>query len=91
MDSAIIAALISAPVAVVAAAAAYAAGRAQARGAHRGPVDAVRRQHQRDVYAAALAAAHTYLEVLTKALDVSVGDEAGGEAEEGFVDVVTSF
>ncbi|GGP57396.1 hypothetical protein GCM10010265_39130 [Streptomyces griseoincarnatus] len=25
------------------------------------------------------------LEVLTKALDVSVGDEAGGEAEEGFV------
>ncbi len=31
------------------------------------------------------------LEVLTKALDVSVGDEAGGEAEEGFVDVVASF
>ncbi|GAA4119845.1 hypothetical protein GCM10022284_75820 [Streptomyces hundungensis] len=31
------------------------------------------------------------LEVLTKALDVSVGDEAGGEAEEGFVDVVASL
>lgn len=31
------------------------------------------------------------LEVLTKPLDVSVGDEAGGEAEEGLVDVVTSF
>ncbi|MFF4259774.1 hypothetical protein ACFY1L_52370, partial [Streptomyces sp. NPDC001663] len=31
------------------------------------------------------------LEVLTKASDVSVGDEAGGEAEEGFVDVVPSF
>lgn len=29
------------------------------------------------------------LEVLTKALDVSVGDEAGGKAEEGFVDVPT--
>lgn len=28
------------------------------------------------------------LEVLTKALDVSVGDEAGSEADEGFVDVV---
>ncbi|WP_405785935.1 NACHT domain-containing protein [Streptomyces sp. NBC_01367] len=31
------------------------------------------------------------LEVLTKALDVAVGDEAGGEAEEGLVDVVASF
>ncbi|MFH8642540.1 hypothetical protein, partial [Streptomyces goshikiensis] len=31
------------------------------------------------------------LEVLIKALDVAVGDEAGGEAEEGFVDVVASF
>ncbi|MFH8627872.1 tyrosine-type recombinase/integrase [Streptomyces vietnamensis] len=29
--------------------------------------------------------------VLTKALDVSVGDQAGREAEEGFVDVVASF
>lgn len=36
-------------------------------------------------------AARPALEVLTKALDVSVGDEAGGEAEEGFVDVVPSF
>ncbi|MEU0405563.1 GntR family transcriptional regulator, partial [Streptomyces sp. NPDC006197] len=31
------------------------------------------------------------LEVLTKALDVSVGDQAGGEAEEGLVDVVSSL
>ncbi|RPK43101.1 hypothetical protein EES37_17555 [Streptomyces sp. ADI91-18] len=31
------------------------------------------------------------LEVLTKALDVAVGDEAGGETEEGFVNVVASF
>ncbi|GGW65522.1 transposase family protein [Streptomyces griseoloalbus] len=29
--------------------------------------------------------------VLTEALDVSVGDEAGGEAGEGFVDVVAPF
>lgn len=33
----------------------------------------------------------TCLEVLTKALDVAVGDEAGREAEEGFVYVVASF
>lgn len=31
------------------------------------------------------------LEVITKALDVAVGDDAGDEAEEGFVDVVASF
>jgi hypothetical protein len=31
------------------------------------------------------------LEFLTKALDVAVGDQAGGEAKEGFVDVVASF
>ncbi|MFC8350158.1 hypothetical protein, partial [Streptomyces sp. NPDC057280] len=31
------------------------------------------------------------LEVLTKALDVAVCDEAGGDAEEGFVDVVSSL
>ncbi|GHB08314.1 hypothetical protein GCM10010392_39340 [Streptomyces clavifer] len=31
------------------------------------------------------------LEVLTKALDVAVGDEAGGEAEEGFVDIIASL
>ncbi|MFI1769416.1 hypothetical protein ACH41H_46435, partial [Streptomyces sp. NPDC020800] len=34
---------------------------------------------------------HELLEVLTKALDVAVCDEAGGEAEEGFVNVVASF
>ncbi|MDX2844980.1 hypothetical protein PV377_39715, partial [Streptomyces ipomoeae] len=32
-----------------------------------------------------------HLEVLTKALDVAVGDQAGGEAEKGFVDVVASL
>lgn len=52
MDSAVVAALITTPTAVLAAAAAYAAGRAQARAAHRGPVDAIRRQHQREAYAA---------------------------------------
>ena len=31
------------------------------------------------------------LEVLTKALDVAVGDQTGGESEEGLVDVVASF
>ncbi|MGW7603158.1 hypothetical protein [Streptomyces antimycoticus] len=46
--------------AAVSAAAAYAGARAQARGAHRGPVDAIRRQHQRDAYAAFLEAASTY-------------------------------
>jgi phenylacetic acid degradation operon negative regulatory protein len=34
---------------------------------------------------------HGHLEVLTKALDVAVGDQAGREAEEGFVDVIASF
>lgn len=58
MDPAITATVISAPIAVLAAGASYAAGRLQARGAHRGPVDAVRRQHQRDAYAALLAAAN---------------------------------
>ncbi|MEU0300627.1 hypothetical protein ABZ252_14320 [Streptomyces sp. NPDC006175] len=52
MDSAGIAALITTLTAVLAAATAYAAGRAPARAAHRGPVDAVRRQHQREAYAA---------------------------------------
>jgi hypothetical protein len=65
MDPAVTAAIIAVPSAVVAAAAAYAAGRAQARGAHRGPVDAVRRQHQRDAYAAFFAALLAY-EAATK-------------------------
>ncbi|MFH8574173.1 hypothetical protein [Streptomyces sp. NPDC017993] len=60
MDSAVIAALITTPTAVLAVAAAYAAGRAQARAAHRGPVDAVRRQHQREAYAALVAQAAKY-------------------------------
>ncbi|MGW2423343.1 hypothetical protein ACWC0C_29535 [Streptomyces sp. NPDC001709] len=53
MDPAVIAALITTPTAVLAAATAYLAGRAQGRGT----VDAVRRQHQRDAYAAFLSAA----------------------------------
>ncbi|MEU1259338.1 hypothetical protein ABZ445_39260 [Streptomyces chartreusis] len=60
MDSAIAAALVTTPTALLAASAAYAAGLHQARGARRGPVDAVRRQHQRDAYAAFLGAATTY-------------------------------
>lgn len=59
MDPSVVAALITTPTAVLAAATAYAAGRAQARSAHRGPVDAIRRQHQRDAYAAFLIAAQT--------------------------------
>ncbi|MFF0291933.1 hypothetical protein [Streptomyces sp. NPDC005262] len=62
MDPTILAAIIPTPVAVIAAAAAYAAGRSQARGAHQGPIDAVRRQHQRDAYAAFLHAANVYTE-----------------------------
>lgn len=61
MDPAIIAALITTPTAVIAAAAAYAAGRSQARAAHHGPIDAVRRQHQRDAYADLTRAAWSYL------------------------------
>jgi hypothetical protein len=38
-----------------------------------------------------MPAALMVLAVLTKALDVAVGDEAGGEAEEGFMDVVSPF
>ncbi|MFK3735659.1 hypothetical protein ACI2LJ_35945 [Streptomyces sp. NPDC088090] len=60
MDPTVIAAIITSPTVVIAAAAAYAAGRRQARGAHRGPVDAVRRQHQRDAYAALLVAANDF-------------------------------
>lgn len=60
MDPQVIAAVVASPTALVAAAAAYAAGRHQARGAHLGPVDAVRRQHQRDAYAAFLQAAEVY-------------------------------
>ncbi|MDX3067151.1 hypothetical protein PV518_34105 [Streptomyces sp. ND04-05B] len=61
MDPSIAAALITTPTTVLAAAAAYAAGRAQARSAHRGPVDAVRRQQQRDAYAELTRAARSYL------------------------------
>ncbi|MFF8506741.1 hypothetical protein ACF064_01510 [Streptomyces sp. NPDC015492] len=61
MDPAVIAAIVTSPTALIAAAAAYAAGRRQASGAHRGPVDAVRRQHQRDAYAALLVAANNFI------------------------------
>lgn len=60
MDPAVIAAIVTSPTPLIAAAAAYAAGRHQARGAHRGPVDAIRRQHQRDAYTALLSALNTY-------------------------------
>ncbi|MEV6197559.1 hypothetical protein AB0M19_34795 [Streptomyces sp. NPDC051920] len=62
MDSSVLAALISTPVALLAAAAAYAAGRVQGRGAYQGPIAAVRRQHQRDAYAAFLAAANAHVQ-----------------------------
>ncbi|MFD9303763.1 hypothetical protein ACFWCB_14135 [Streptomyces sp. NPDC060048] len=61
MDSSVLAALISAPVAVLASAAAFLAGRAQGRGAYHGPVAAVRRQHQREAYAALVTVANTYI------------------------------
>ncbi|WP_437008126.1 hypothetical protein [Streptomyces sp. enrichment culture] len=60
MDPQVIAAVVASPTALIAAAAAYVAGRHQGRGAHRGPVYAVRRQHQRDAYADFLQAAETY-------------------------------
>ncbi|MFZ4192186.1 hypothetical protein ACOZFK_33315, partial [Streptomyces pseudogriseolus] len=37
------------------------------------------------------ATGHPHLLALTKPLDVSVGDQADGESEEGLVDVVASF
>ncbi|MFB7247893.1 hypothetical protein ACFCYX_36140 [Streptomyces populi] len=60
MDATVTAAFITAAAAALGAAPAYAAGRAQARGAHRGPIDAVRRQHQRDAYAELIRAAWQY-------------------------------
>ncbi|MFJ4469552.1 hypothetical protein ACIP2X_18955 [Streptomyces sp. NPDC089424] len=60
MDPTVTGAVIAVPTAVLAAVAAYAGARAQARSAHRGPVDAVRRQHQRDAYAAFFAALLAY-------------------------------
>ncbi|MEU8679638.1 hypothetical protein [Streptomyces sp. NPDC048560] len=60
MDPAVVAAVITTPTAVIAAVAAYVAGSAQARAAHRGPVDAVRRQHQREAYAALVIEASKY-------------------------------
>ncbi|MDI3101841.1 hypothetical protein QJ054_32880 [Streptomyces sp. AN-3] len=62
MDATVTAALIAAPISVLAAAAAFAAGRLQARGAQYGPVDAVRRQHQRDAYATLLAEFNRFAE-----------------------------
>ncbi|MGW5030767.1 hypothetical protein ACWEQW_05730 [Streptomyces nigra] len=61
MDPAVTAAVIAVPVGLVSAAAAYAGARSQARSAHRGAVDAVRRQHQRDAYAAFLTACNAYV------------------------------
>ncbi|MEV8015264.1 hypothetical protein AB0O76_02660 [Streptomyces sp. NPDC086554] len=64
MDSTITAALIAMPSAVIASVAAYAVGRAQARAAHRGPIEAVRRQHQHEVCAAFHAAITAYDDAL---------------------------
>lgn len=60
-DPTVVGSLITGAVAFVAAGVAFAAGRMQGRGAHWGPVDAVRRQHQREVYAALLAALSDYV------------------------------
>ncbi|GAA1311218.1 MULTISPECIES: hypothetical protein [Streptomyces] len=60
MDPAVLAAIIPTPIALLAAGAAYAAGHIQGRSAYRGAVDAVRRQHQRDAYAAFLSAIRDY-------------------------------
>ncbi|MFG2552932.1 hypothetical protein ACGFWF_23685 [Streptomyces sp. NPDC048581] len=82
MDPAITAALITTPTAVLAAATAYAAGRAQANAAHRGPVDAVRRQHQRDAYAHLLATVHTYSRIgtgMSVSLRITPGEAPGAE------------
>jgi hypothetical protein len=86
MDSAVIAALITTPTAVLAAAAAYAAGRAQARAAHRGPVDAVRRQHQRDAYAAFLVAAYSYADQTSEVTCQHEAERASGD-EWGSLDI----
>ncbi|MEU9575570.1 hypothetical protein AB0D62_38240 [Streptomyces massasporeus] len=56
MDPAITAAIVATLTAV----AAYAGARSQARSARRGPIDAVRRQHQRDAYAELTRAAWSY-------------------------------
>lgn len=61
MDPAVAAALVATPSALLAALAAYTAGRAQARSAQRAPIDAVRRQHQRDAYAELIRAAWAYV------------------------------
>lgn len=85
MDPAIAAALISSPVALLAAGAAYGAGLVQGRGAYRGPVDAVRRQHQRDAYAAFLTEANAFFsktlwgncaQQASSQLGISLRDEA---------------
>lgn len=60
-DPTVVGSLITGAVAFVAAGVAFAAGRMQGRGAHWGPVDAVRRQHQREAYAAFLADLWAYL------------------------------
>ncbi|MET9593169.1 hypothetical protein ABZY45_19850 [Streptomyces sp. NPDC006516] len=62
MDSAVTGSLIASSAAVLAAGAALGAGRFQARGAHHGPIDAVRRQHQREAYAALLSALYAFTE-----------------------------
>ncbi|MEU3290544.1 hypothetical protein [Streptomyces longwoodensis] len=80
MDSAITAAVVAVPTAVLAAVAAFAGAWAQAKSAYRGPVDAVRRQHQRDAYAAFLAALHAYYAATEW---YTCQEQASGELEPG--------
>lgn len=60
MDAAVIAALVATPTAVLAAGASYAGAYLQSRGALHGPVDAIRRQHQREAYAELLTSTKAY-------------------------------
>lgn len=105
----VIAALVGVPAVLVTAAAAYAAGRAQARSAYaagqaqahsayQGPIDSVRRQHQREAYAQLLAAVHEFEKAAFAAVCARPG-EAGElfarvEAEEEkywYADAVVSL
>lgn len=52
MEAEVIAAIVGAPTVLVTAVASYMAGRLQAKAALKGPVSAIRRQHQREAYAA---------------------------------------
>lgn len=96
MDPVVIAAIVTTPTALIATAGAYAAGRLQARGAHRGPVDAVRRQHQRDAYASYLSALNAYayatdwLRCLQRARTEMAGAEGGASSSHDYLSRVAA-